>query len=387
MNPIFSQSLKALCAITALAVLSACGGASSTVNPLHPTRIVAFGDGLNDVGDVGTTDPATGLVNVAGRFGRFTINGAVVGAANTLTSPTTVSENLANLYGLWSNAVPPQAMYTSTYVPSTFPKKGLLSYAKGNSLIGSDAQSLDLQVRKFLTQVGGVVAQDDLIVITAGTRDLYDIGQQYIAAGETITAKNAAFSRLESTVNGANGIMSSIDLLIQAGAKYVLVVEPLNLARTPWGLSLPTSQTEFLRSLAYDVDEACLKTNPNNSFHCKLTVALMDKYPKDADSRRVLHVDIAQQLNLWSGTTATGNLNTYLSYGVTQSPSTPACSINDLSYRTSDVSKNTGCDATAFTDTAFNGYLFADNFNFTPLGNTLVSNYIYNTKFYQAAWR
>jgi phospholipase/lecithinase/hemolysin len=380
MNKIFSQTFKALCAITALAVLSACGGASSTVNPIRPARIIALGDGLNDVG--------TGSVTDLG--GRFTINGTVAGAANTLASPTTVSENLANIYGLWSSTLPPLAMYNASYVPATFPKKGLLSYAKGNSLIataGPDTQSLDLQVRKFLTQVGGVVAQDDLIVITAGTRDLYDIGREYIAALETTPAKNAAFARLETTVNGANGIMSSIDLLIQAGAKYVLVVEPLNLARTPWGLSLPTSQKDFLRSLAYDADESCLKTNPNNSFHCKLTVALMDKYPKDADSRRVLHVDIAQQLNLWSGTTATGNLNTYLSYGITQPPSTPACSVNVSGYLASDVTKNTGCDATAFTGKEFYGYLFADNFNFTPLGNTLVSNYVYNTKFYQAAWR
>jgi hypothetical protein len=132
-----------------------------------------------------------------------------------------------------------------------------------------------------------------------------------------------------------------------------------------------------------------LKTNPNNSFHCKLTVALMDKYPKDADSRRVLHVDIAQQLNLWSGTRATGSDNTYQNYGVVQPPGTPACSVGDANYSTSDMTKNTGCDANrdVFATTAFNGYLFADNFNFTPLGNTLVSNFVYNTKFYQAAWR
>jgi hypothetical protein len=110
-----------------------------------------------------------------------------------------------------------------------------------------------------------------------------------------------------------------------------------------------------------------------------------------------LHVDLAQQLNLWSGTLETGNLNTYLSYGVAQAPKTPACAVATVgspptlatSYVATDVRFSTGCVANPaiWTDTTFNSYLFADNLNLTPLGNTLIANYIYNTKFYQAAWR
>jgi hypothetical protein len=112
-----------------------------------------------------------------------------------------------------------------------------------------------------------------------------------------------------------------------------------------------------------------------------------------------LHVDLAQQLNLWSGTTETGNLNTYLSYGVAQAPKTPACAVATVgtpptlatSYVATDFRYSTGCtvnaSASIWTDAAFNSYLFADNLNLTPLGNTLIANYIYNTKFYQAAWR
>jgi hypothetical protein len=218
--------------------------------------------------------------------------------------------------------------------------------------------------------------------------------------------KTAAFAELDRVVNGSNGLMAAIDLLVQAGATHVLVVEPMNLARTPWGMSLDGSTTvadgkskNFLWSLSYDTDEACLKTNANNSFHCKLTVALMDKYKTDADSRRVLHVDLAQQLNLWSGTTETGNLDTFRSYGVAQAPKTPACAVATVgtpptlatSYVATDFRYSTGCtvnaSASIWTDATFNSYLFADNLNLTPLGNTLIANYIYNTKFYQAAWR
>jgi hypothetical protein len=429
MKQIFSQSFKALCAITTLAVLSACGGASSTVSPLLPTRIIAFGDGLSDVG--------TGSVTSLG--GRFTMNGSntVAAAATTLATPTTVSEVLANLYGLWSPTLPPVSRTIGD--TTQLPISGLVSYAKGNAMIrkadaatvsgslGGNEPTLIAQVQDYLARVNNKVASNDLIVITAGTRDLFAIAYRYFGRNPTMLAadgttsitidstlvtqlggalvnKTAAFAELDRVVNGSNGLMAAIDLLVQAGATHILVVEPMNLARTPWGLSLDGSSSavdgkskNFLWSLSYDTDEACLKTNANNSFHCKLTVALMDKYKTDADSRRVLHVDLAQQLNLWSGTLETGNLNTYLSFGVAQSPKTPACAVATVgttptiatSYLATDFRYSAGCltNPAVWTDATFNSYLFADNLNLTPLGNTLIANYIYSTKFYQAAWR
>jgi phospholipase/lecithinase/hemolysin len=65
MNPTFSRILKALCTLAAIALLSACGGASSTVEPFNPTRVVGLGDGYND---------ATATVRVAG-----STTGSVVG--------------------------------------------------------------------------------------------------------------------------------------------------------------------------------------------------------------------------------------------------------------------------------------------------------------------
>ena len=49
MNPIFSRTLKALRTVTVATLLSACGGASSTVDPFVATRVIAFGDGFNYV--------------------------------------------------------------------------------------------------------------------------------------------------------------------------------------------------------------------------------------------------------------------------------------------------------------------------------------------------
>jgi hypothetical protein len=53
MNPIFSRILKALCAVVAVSLLTACGGSSSTVDPFVATRVIAFGDGFNFVNSSG----------------------------------------------------------------------------------------------------------------------------------------------------------------------------------------------------------------------------------------------------------------------------------------------------------------------------------------------
>jgi len=86
-----------------------------------------------------------------------------------------------------------------------------------------------------------------------------------------------------------------------------------------------------------------------------------------------------------------------LSYGVAQAPKTPACAVATVgtpptlatSYVATDFRFSSGCavNPAVWTDGTFNSYLFADNLNLTPLGNTLIANYVYNTKFYQAAWR
>ena len=69
MNSIFSRTLKALCAVTAAVMLSACGGASSTIDPFHPTRVVGLGDGYND--ETATVDDATTTRTVVGQVAAY----------------------------------------------------------------------------------------------------------------------------------------------------------------------------------------------------------------------------------------------------------------------------------------------------------------------------
>lgn len=84
MNPIFSRILKALCTLAAVALLSACGGATSTVDSFQPTRVIGLGDGYNDanttVVEAGST---TGTVvgQVAAYFGQSNVVSQAAGQA------------------------------------------------------------------------------------------------------------------------------------------------------------------------------------------------------------------------------------------------------------------------------------------------------------------
>jgi phospholipase/lecithinase/hemolysin len=438
-----AQRLIGLCGLALASLLAGCGGASSTVNPLQASRVVALGDAFSDVGNGSLTSLG----------GRFTINGdgTRTTTINTLATPTTLAETMANFYGLWSTAPMARKMTSGVYPSVSLPLTGMVSYAVGNSMINPSASAwtgdttvtyrdglggtdptLRTQVTQFLADGGP--RNNDLIVVTAGTRDLLSLAVRYLGRTGNTTKKadgvtawtpptdlvaklggELTLTQVSSQLDAvAAEMVTQLDRLITAGAKHVVVLEPMNLSRTPWGLSLDATSVTFLRSLSYDTDTNCIKGNNQNSLHCKLTIALSNKYPPTVYGQKLLAVDLAQYINLMSGTTATGNANTYGSY-FTQLPSIPACSVNPpiaspmqtrtfggLSWDASSLStaRTMGCVANAtnpavsgddpwtdWVDTSFNGFMFADNLNLTPQGNALLANYVFNSSMYRAAWR
>lgn len=68
MNPIFSRTFKALCSIAIVGLLSACG-ASSTVEPFKPTRVIGLGDGFNNA--AATVDDGTTTRTVVGQVAAY----------------------------------------------------------------------------------------------------------------------------------------------------------------------------------------------------------------------------------------------------------------------------------------------------------------------------
>jgi len=115
MTHISIQRLMGACALALASLLSACGGTSSTVNPLSTkvnpnianARVIAFGDGLSDVG--------------AGGF-RYTVDDVSAGGSMT------VAERFAFIYGFTS-----MSAVTDTRVLVG----GAYSYAQGEARVST----------------------------------------------------------------------------------------------------------------------------------------------------------------------------------------------------------------------------------------------------------
>ena len=378
MTPISIQRLIGACALALASLLSACGGASSTVNPVSSkvnpniasARVIAFGDALSDVG-------ASGV--------RYTVNDASAGGSMT------VAERLAFTYGFT----------TMTAVTDTRALSGgAYSYAQGEARVNTagTATSVATQVSNFL--VNNKPGDNDLIVITAGSRDIIANATQYFA--NAITADQAKANVAQAALD----LATVIQQLTAAGAKHVLVLGPFSVARTPWGLSkganYPNSSADykFLEQLSIltSGDTSC------GSFGCQLSAALVSRYPATSNGQPVLLADIAQYVNLITGTAAggrdiyarpfpypTGNLNTFAlataSGVVLTNPDVPVCLAN--------ITLATPCTLTTIKTNANNNNavwdyataVFADDVNLTPAAQRMIADYIYNTVEFRAAWR
>jgi hypothetical protein len=377
MTSISIQRLMGACALVLASLLSACGGTSSTINPLSTkvnpnianARVIAFGDGFSDVG--------------VGGF-RYTVDDASAGGSMT------VAERFASTYGF-----PTMTLVTSTQQLSG----GAYSYAQGESRVsaavtngsGAAASSLADQVTQFLAS--NTPGDNDLIIITAGTRDIIYNAKEYFAG--RLTADQAKANVAQAAVDLAN----IVQRLTAVGAKHVLVVAPFNVARMPWVFAMETTPTSYPTfSAEYNfVQQLSILTSGDTScgsFGCQLSQALVSRYPATSYGQPVLLADIAQYFNLLTGTAAgftnpTGNLNTYAiataSGALITNPDKPVCA---------DITNNTRCTTTSIVTNITTGNpwdyttsVFADKYNLTPAANRMMADYIYNSTMYRAAWR
>lgn len=369
MNQNHFQRLLCSALLAVSALLTACGGSSSTVNPLSPDRVIAFGDGFN-------------AVNAAG-YGVNTVQAVV----STDAPDDTIAGRLAhNKYGITLTNVSGAGLLDAT-------KKGF-SYAHGAARIQDAAtkavapavDGVEQQIANFLTV--NKPGEKDLFIISAGSLDIYDASIN----NTTLTAPVSA-------------LISAIKRLTDAGAKYVLVVYPPNMARTPWAVRKSTAERQAVQDLSYDTGTSC------TSFSCRTTIALNLEYPATSSHQTILLADLMGYSNLVTGTggtstvtfkgasittTGTGTLNTFPSYGVTN-PDLPAC-FNVTTPPTSPlVCDTTVSNAAGGVNSGTNGWnsavwdyktsVFADNFYFTPYANRLYADYIYNVTMYRAGWR
>ena len=217
MNPIFSRTLKAMCAVAAAALLSACGGASSTVDPFVATRVIAFGDGFN----------------------RVDSNGYGLSTVQTSETNNTLAGRIAERYGI----VVKDASLAST---------GGFSYAERFAKVSDVVTQIDT----FLTASGGVVAKKDLIIIAVGNWDI----------------KAAAATNNTAAIDTAStALVTAVQRLTTAGAEHVVVIPSINMARTPWATASGYSRTTIQN----------LSNTATTSFNFSVNTKLGDAYRQD----------------------------------------------------------------------------------------------------------
>ena len=230
MNPIFSRILKALCSVMAAAMLSACGGASSTVDPFVATRVIAFGDGFNYV------------------------DGAGAGLSTVQTGETdnTIAGRIAARYGIVVKAVASNALAST----------GGFSYAVPTAKVSDVAT----QISTFLSATGNVISKNDLIIIAAGNWDI----------------KGAASSNDTAAIDTATtALVTAIQSLTNAGAEHVVVIPSINMARTPWAAGSAGISASTIQNLSNSV---------STSFNFTLNTKLGNAYRQDHKDRlRLCH--------------------------------------------------------------------------------------------------
>ena len=368
MKPIFSRTLKALCVVMAAALLSACGGASSTVKPLTEkvtpniagSRIIAFGDALSDAGQGGA---------------RYTVNDGAAGGSMTL------AERLAANFG-FSSVTPVHSGVLSS--------GGAYSYAYGGAKVtGGNVTSVAAQIDAFVN-AGNQLTDNDLVVITAGSQDIIDNATAYYAS--TMTAATAK----QNVADAAATLVTKVKRLTdEAKAKHVLLIAPINVARTPWGLSkganYPSSSANytFLEQLSVAIEG----DNTTNSFGSQLSLEIGRNFPTSSSGLTVFLADLSNFFNLMTGTGAgyadkygrtfphpTGSINTYLSYStsagvILTNPDVPVCTVSILLCTNSTIATNSAGPNGLWDYTSS---VFADEVNLTPAANRMLADYIFN---------
>ena len=341
--------LMRIAALIAACALVGCGGASSTVNPLTPTRIIAFGDAFSTVNQYG--------------YANFSVN--------TSSTDATVASRIATIYGF--------TLYDYSSLSSAtavVPSGSAISYAYGTATAGTTNATYNVtsQITTYLTQ--NTPGSKDLFIITAGTQDI---------------ARAAPSNDTTAIASAATTLTTQIQRLTDAGAEYVLVMQPINVARTPPFLALNGVRTagtyatynSYAQALSYDSGTAC------QSFSCLLSTKLNTAFPATSSHQPVLLVDLMSYFNLLTGTTNTGSANTFSSYGVTNpdlivchaSYLVPSCTNSSSSLATTSTNQYT---STAWT---YATSVFASEYYTTPYVNQLMGSYIYNYNFYRAGWR
>jgi len=379
-------------------------GSASTFDPITPTRIVAFGDALVDVGQTGRVD-----ANNAGTKYRFTVN--QVETATAFNVGTTFIEAVASYFGFGTvsyaldNLTAGRLPSTGAYSYGEFgalvsgaaafgagtsePTNGTLqiSDARGCQKVAANkatrtagaaanaycAYNLQAQIDLFLAQ--GAPSSNDLFVISIGTGDIMATGIRNLtinAAGltaglddvKTLLAAAGVSTNMQAA---ANALAVQVKRLTDAGAKYVLIVGPPNVGRSPWATT--TGNATLFQNLSYNTGSGVISMGSEGLARIQATFGNKTNNP-------VLFVEISGLVNtLTDGTNTTfANRTTAVCASTTNTATTvmaksigtglkPAAAVGavpagQLSAALCTTATLGGADPST--------YVYADGVNFTP---------------------
>lgn len=224
----FSPRHAAAAAVFAL--LTACGGGGSTVDPFVPRRLLAFGD-------------ENSLLTTDGR--RYAINGVVTVSGQQFIDCTANPiwlQTLASGFGLVLAACNP----TNTTPTGTI-------YARQGARVADVRAQIDQHF------AGGTVSSRDLITVFAGLHDILELYTQFPAQAQTQLLA-AAGARGRQLADQANR-------LANANGRVIVLTLP-NLGVTPFGLDEKASRP--------DTDRAALLRDLSAAFNRELRLNLIN---------------------------------------------------------------------------------------------------------------
>jgi len=360
-------------------------GSASTYDPITPTRIVAFGDGLLDVGQAGRTVTVKNSSGTDVTFPyRFTIN---TGTATNTSS--TFIESLAGYFGFGSVIYPT----TTTALPST----GAYSYGEFGALVSGAAGTKDargcikdtastttttaycaynLQAQIDLFLAKATPTSNDLFVISIGTGDIMATGIQ-----GTTTTPYVGFDTLQTLLGGpltatqinarmqtaAEALAVQIKRLTDAGAKYVLVIGPPNVGRSPWAAE--TGNATLLQNLSYNTGSGVTSMGSEGLARIQATFG-------NKTNNSVLFVEISGLVNTLTDGTNTTFANRSSAICASTTSITVGGVTTTISSTTTDTAQSNGtgtgrltaalCTVNTLGSNNPGTFVYADGVNFTP---------------------
>jgi phospholipase/lecithinase/hemolysin len=180
-------------------LLASCGG-GTVASQFTPSRVIAFGDGMGDVGQDGA---------------RYTVND---GSVNVWT------EYVANANGQ----------------PLTPSSQGGLGYAWGNARVdetpdaagNSSTPTVTQQIDSFLAT--HTLSSSDMVLVSAGTSDVITQARMALEGSQT---SDQMLANLDAA---GKALAAQINRLVAAGATHVVVAGPYDLGRSPWAVQMGT---------------------------------------------------------------------------------------------------------------------------------------------------